>query len=104
MRAAVAAYFDSEEAHSQAASARAEQQGSALQGLPLAAKSGFLAKDARMLLRETAAKLVCDTFPRCHLACLITVLHAAAGPCGASHRGLMHAASRDRTPKHLPTV
>ena len=30
-----------------------------LQGLPLAAASGFLAKDARMLLRKTAANQVC---------------------------------------------
>ena len=92
MRAAVAAYFESEEAplHGEGqAGASAEQDGNAaaaLEGLPLAAKSGFLAKDARMLLRETAAKLVrcfpClpAVLPRgCQLCSRCTALAASTG-------------------------
>ena len=71
VRGAVATYFEREDsAPDQAASKSAEQQpGSALQGLPLAAKTGFLAKDARMLLRETSAKTVsCPTLSAARLA------------------------------------
>ena len=60
LRGAVATYFERKEgAPDQAPGCAPQQPGDALQGLPLAAKTGFLAKDARMLLRETSAKTVC---------------------------------------------
>ena len=63
MRGAVAAYFEQEPGSASDTEARA----AAVEGLPLAAASRFLATDVRMLLRETAAKQVRSAHVMTHL-------------------------------------